>query len=113
MAMPKYTANLTLGGRFFNEKLELGTRTTYYHKHENVFDANYQDQGYISYYGNTPLAWDTIWLFDAYASYRFNDSVTLDITGTNLTDEYYVDPMTRTATPAPGRTMKLGLTAKF
>ncbi|MCC4264476.1 TonB-dependent receptor [Oceanimonas baumannii] len=113
MGMPKYTANLTLGGRFFNEQLELGTRTTYYHKHENVFDANYQDPGYITYYANTPLAWDTILLFDAYASYRFNDSVTLDITGTNLTNEYYVDPMTRTATPAPGRTMKLGLTARF
>lgn len=113
MGMPKYTANLTLGGRFFNEQLELGTRTTYYHKHENVFDANYQDTGYITYYTNTPLAWDTILLFDAYASYRFNDSVTLDITGTNLTNEYYVDPMTRTATPAPGRTMKLGLTARF
>ncbi len=113
MAMPEYTANWTLGGRFFNRKLELGSRVTYYYKHEDKFESNYRDPSAISYYANTPLSWDTILLFDAYASYQLNDDISVELTGTNLSNEYYIDPMSRSAIPAPGRTFKLSLTAKF
>lgn len=113
MAMPEYMANWTLGGRFFNRKLELGSRVTYYYKHEDKFESNYRDPSAISYYANTPLSWDTILLFDAYASYQLNDDISVELTGTNLSNEYYIDPLSRSAIPAPGRTFKLSLTAKF
>ncbi|HDY85899.1 MAG TPA: TonB-dependent receptor [Methylophaga sp.] len=113
MAMPEYTANMTVGSRFFNRKLELGSRVTYYSKHQDNFDTNYRDSSTISYFANTPLSWDTILLYDAYASYQVNNDLTVELTGTNLSNEYYIDPMTRSAIPAPGRTLKLSLTAKF
>lgn len=113
MAMPEYTANMTVGSRFFNRKLELGSRVTYYSKHQDNFDSNYRDSSTISYFANTPLSWDTILLYDAYASYQVNNDLTVELTGTNLSNEYYIDPMTRSAIPAPGRTVKLSLTAKF
>nr|WP_238544429.1 TonB-dependent receptor [Avibacterium paragallinarum] len=45
--------------------------------------------------------------------YQFSPNLTVEFTGTNLTNRYYLDPMTRSMIPAPGRTFKLGLTAKF
>lgn len=113
MAMPEYTASWTLGGRFLKRKLEVGSRVTYYYRHEDKFDSNYRDPTEITYFANTPLSWDTILLFDAYASYQLNDDLNIELTGTNLTNEYYLDPMSRSAIPAPGRTVKLSLTAKF
>jgi len=113
MAMPEYTANWTLGGRFFNRKLELGSRVTYYYKHQDKFESNYRDPSDITFFANTPLSWDTILLFDAYASYQLNDDISVELTGSNLSNEYYIDPMSRSAIPAPGRTFKLSLTAKF
>ena len=35
------------------------------------------------------------------------------LVGSNLTDEYYIDPTTRSAVAAPGRALKLSLTAQF
>ncbi len=52
-------------------------------------------------------------MVDAYANYRVNDYITLDLASTNLTDRYYLDPLSRSALPAPGRTIKFGVTAIF
>ncbi len=45
--------------------------------------------------------------------YRPRDDITLELVGSNLTDEYYIDPTTRSAVAAPGRALKLSLTAQF
>lgn len=111
-AIPELSANLSLGGRFFNRKLELGTRLTYYKQHSNK-----DLEEYALYYGefgiNTPFTWDELITVDAYASYKFNDDLTVELTGTNLTDQYYVDPATRSMVAAPGRVLKLSLTMNF
>ena len=44
---------------------------------------------------------------------RPRDDITLELVGINLTDEYYIDPTTRSAVAAPGRALKLSLTAQF
>ena len=46
-------------------------------------------------------------------NYKVNENLALSLSATNLTDRYYLDPMTRSSMPAPGRTIKLGLTATF
>lgn len=111
-AIPELSANLNLGGRFFNKKLELGTRLTYYTGHQN---PDLDD--WAKYYGefgiNTPFTWDDLILVDAYASYQLTNDFTVELTGTNLTDQFYVDPATRSAVAAPGRVMKLGMTMNF
>lgn len=111
MALPKWQANLNLGMRFLDNKIELGTRTTYFKKYINPYaNTTYSTSG--TYY-NQPISWSSTIIFDAYANYKYNDWLTFDLTGTNLTNRYYIDPLTRSAVPAPGRTIKIGLTAKF
>ncbi|WP_417561443.1 TonB-dependent receptor domain-containing protein [Marinomonas sp.] len=113
MATPVLTTHLTLGARYFERKLEIGSRFTYYSSHEDRFNSNYENPDEITYFINTPLSWDEVLLVDAYVNYQLNDNIDIELTGTNLTDEYYIDPLTRSAIPAPGRTFKLGLTGRF
>lgn len=108
MALPEYQANLTLGTRLFDNKLELGTRIAYFEGFNNPY-LNVQD---ISWF-NQPLQWRDTWTVDAYAHYQHNESLSLDLIGTNITNQYYLDPISRTALPAPGRTLKMGLSYKF
>ncbi|WP_353171433.1 TonB-dependent receptor [Acinetobacter rudis] len=112
MATPKYSANLTLGGRFLDQKLEVGTRANYYHKYENPEVKNYSGIE-MTYYSNTPLSWNSITTVDAYVNYKLKEDTLFELVGTNLTDEFYIDPLTRSAIAAPGRTVKLSVTHKF
>ncbi len=65
------------------------------------------------YYLNVPLAWDDTWIFDAYARYQVDDYNTVEFVGSNLSNQFYIDPLTRSAMAAPGRTMKISWTTKF
>ncbi|UTM56936.1 TonB-dependent receptor [Photobacterium sp. CCB-ST2H9] len=96
-AIPEYSVNLNIGGRFFDRRMETGLRTVFIpgSKHEEA------------------LARDDALTFDAYAQYRFNDALALEVIGTNLTDLYYIDPLVRSSVPAPGRTVKVKLQVNF
>ena len=114
-AIPRYSANLNIGGRLLNDKLELGSRVTYYSKHENSDLDDYKanaETNLLAIY-NLPLSWGSVTTYDAYVSFRPRDDITLELVGSNLTDEYYIDPTTRSAVAAPGRALKLSLTAQF
>ncbi|MFB3128623.1 MAG: hypothetical protein ACE1Y7_02840, partial [Lysobacteraceae bacterium] len=62
---------------------------------------------------NVPFTWGNITTVDAYARWRFNEHASVELVGSNLGNRYYVDPATRSTLPAPGRTLKLGVTARF
>ena len=124
-AIPTETINLTLGRRFFDRRLELGARTTYYSKYDDRQakkfsrdrspppiggDPRRYTYGNIS---NPPLSFGETLLFDAYAKYKFSDQLTTELVGTNLTDQYYTDPLGRTFMPAPGRQIRLSITGRF
>ncbi|MBR0573127.1 MULTISPECIES: TonB-dependent receptor domain-containing protein [Pasteurellaceae] len=110
---PKYSISANLGGRFFDRKLELGTRWLYHSKAKNSDEMKLVEQK-IQHIGmNAPMYWQPVLTVDAYAKYKYSKNVTLEFVGTNLTYRYYLDPMTRSMIPAPGRTFKLGLTASF
>lgn len=113
-ATPKFSANLTLGARFFNKALEVGTRTVYYRGYSNPQLDRYVGQGTIGGYGlNVPYTWGTIVTYDAYADYKLRNGMTFELAGTNLGNRYYVDPLTRSLMPAPGRTLRLSVNARF
>jgi len=113
MAMPEWSANLGIGARFLDRRLEVGGRVIYYKGHDSKFHSNYAGNPMVSYYLNTPLSWDDIVTYDAYVNYKLTDDVNVELVGTNLSNLYYLDPLTRSAMPAPGRTLKIGLTANF
>ncbi|HEP7962679.1 TPA: TonB-dependent receptor [Pseudomonas aeruginosa] len=107
---PKYSVNLDLGARFFERKLEIGTRAVYHSAAKNQSDFSAIK---LITYNSTPNYWNPILVFDAYASYRVTDNLNFDLGITNLTNRYYVDPLARVVMPAPGRTVRVGMTARF
>jgi len=108
---PKYSLDLNIGARLLNQKLEVGSRMTYHSAYENKSEKKMGRMMPLAY--NRPNFWNSILVFDAYATYRIHDKLSLDVGINNITNRYYVDPMARIAQPAPGRTIKMGLTAKF
>ena len=111
---PTYSLNMDGGVRLFNESLELGARMVYHSSAVNKDEEDWIRNGvmYVDGY-NRPFNWHPIWVFDTYASYHVNKNVDVDFGVNNLTNRYYLDPLARVMMPAPGRTLKLGLTARF
>lgn len=113
--IPELSANWSLGGRFLDRRLEIGGRVVYYQKRATNDDLEafraVTEQNLTVF--NQPFSWDDTLVLDAYASYRFNDRLQVELVGTNLGDRYYADPATRSLMPAPGRTLRLSLTARF
>lgn len=116
-ATPKLSLNWSLGTRLFDERLELGSRLVHYRRHHNPDLQAYRDRllqgGSGMPWQNVPFTWGPITTLDAYARWRINQHATVELVGTNLGNRYYVDPATRSLLPAPGRTLKLGITAHF
>ena len=111
--IPPQTVNLTLGGRFFERRLELGTRLTYYSEHDNrgqlvtrTASGDLRTALTIRTFGETLV-------LDAYARYNFNDQLTAEVVSTNMTDQYYADPLGLSDIPAPGRQIRLNFTYQF
>jgi hemoglobin/transferrin/lactoferrin receptor protein len=116
-ATPEETVNWTIGGRFFDKRLEIGGRLTYYSRYDNPLFQRIADlpreQQLDVYSLNVPFSWGEIVTADAYVRYRLNDRFSAELVGTNLNDRYYADPLTRSMMPAPGRTVRLSLTGRF
>ncbi|WP_313133075.1 TonB-dependent receptor domain-containing protein [Stutzerimonas nitrititolerans] len=123
---PKYSIDLLLGTRLFNDRLELGWRSVYHAGAENsqldsllasedgssltsvlARDVWFRDGNQDGFY------WRSVLLHDLYANFEVNKQVALNMGVTNLTDEYYLDPMAKTLLPGPGRTLTAGLKINF
>ena len=107
-ATPKLSADWALGARLLDRRLELGSRVKYYSRHVNAdLDRYLSDSS--SGVRVKSFGWNNTLLVDAYANYNVNARLQVEFAGANLTDQYYLDPLTRSPMPAPGRTLKLNL----
>ena len=107
--IPPQTVHLTLGGRFFERRLELGARATHYSEYDGRQSVTFQGvRG-----SNTSRAFGAALVLDAYARYNFNDQLTAELVSTNITDQYYADPLSLSDIPAPGRQIRLNFTYQF
>ncbi|WGD30704.1 TonB-dependent receptor [Ancylobacter sp. WKF20] len=104
---PRFTASFTAGARFFDERLTVGGRVTY--MGERL--AEVQSDG--MYFTWVTKVWEPYTVIDAFAQFKINSNITLDVSVQNLTDAYYVDALNNTDMPAPGRTFMLSLTGKL
>lgn len=102
---PEYSLNLLLGSRFFDNKLELGSRVTYF----TTYDREAKYTKLTMNMVGMPVNWGSTTVVDAYANYQITKNTQLEFSAMNLTDRYYVDPLARSWMPAPGRTLRLGL----
>ncbi|MGF6147592.1 Probable TonB-dependent receptor NMB1497 precursor [Kingella potus] len=118
---PRWSINADLGARFFGEKLETGLRFHYHSRIKKNRDEawNHWRDKFREYNGTssrlriTGQEWQPVATYDAYIRYKINKNVTAELVGTNLTDRYYLDPLSPSYMPAPGRTLRFGLTARF
>lgn len=114
-ATPEDTVNWTVGGRFFDRHLEVGGRFTWYAGYDNPQLAEFTnpDDCIGGCFLNIPYTWGEIITLDAYAKFRINDRFSAELTALNLNSRYYLDPLSRSMLPAPGRTVRLSLTGRF
>lgn len=114
---PKYSINTELGSRLFNERLELGLRSVYHAKAENQDLDDLLNTAYGEDVWNqssmTQMYWHSVLLHDVYARLNVRKDLDLNLGITNLTDRYYMDPMSKIPVPGPGRTLTVGLRARF
>ena len=111
--IPPKTVNLTLGGRFFERRLELGTRLTWYSKHDNREQLVTRSASGRLRTAITIRTFDETLVLDAYARYNFNEQLKAELVSTNITDQYYADPLSLSDIPAPGRQIRLNFTYQF
>ena len=102
---PELNVSVTLGVRLFDEKLILGGRAI--HNGERLT----RTVGHSSDLQRTAM-WLPYTVFDAFATYKMTEQLTLDVRAENLTDRYYVDALDGWMA-APGRTIRTELTARF
>jgi hemoglobin/transferrin/lactoferrin receptor protein len=115
-AIPETSVNWNVGGRFFDRRLEVGGRLIWYSAYDNPDPIGEWTTGTTCVGGcalNIPYTWGEIITFDAYARFRINERFSAELAGTNLNDRYYMDPLSRSMLPAPGRTVRLSLTGRF
>lgn len=99
---PEWTLSTTIGARLFDEKLILGTRINH---------ASERKGGRP--YGNRSSWWEPYTVADVFVSYEIKDMVTVNASIENVTDRFYMDALNVTPLPAPGRTFRFGMTARF
>lgn len=116
-ATPKDQINWTVGGRFLQKRLEVGGRLIWYGGYDNpeldAFIGGPLPDRISGFSLNIPYTWGEILTVDAYAKFKLTDRFSAELVGTNLTDRYYLDPLTRSLLPAPGRTVRISLTGRF
>lgn len=112
---PKYSINIDSGVRLFDKRLELGVRGIYHSRRDS---RQYDDMiraGRSAVFDSTgyPHHWHSSLVWDAYAHYRIKEHLEAHLGITNLTNRYYLDPISNVPVPAPGRTITFGIKAKF
>ena len=106
---PKYMVSLDVSQKLFEDALTVGGRVTRYGKRAILGSSELSGAMTII----TPINWKAFTTVDVFAQYDFNENFALNLSVENLTDQYYVDPLSLGNMPAPGRTVRAGMTAKF
>lgn len=101
---PTWSANLSVN-QALTDRMSLGARLTY--MGDRAIDAEKPSVGYLPLI--TAVEWRPYALLDVTGKFKVNDSLSLNWSVDNLTDRYYVEPMSLGFIPAPGRTFRLGL----
>ena len=64
-------------------------------------------------YVDTGAMYRAVTLYDLFLTYKVLEHAELNLSVQNLTDRYYLDPLAQSFMPAPGRTWRLGVQARF
>jgi hemoglobin/transferrin/lactoferrin receptor protein len=104
---PEFSLNLLVAQKLFSERLTLSGRIS--HVGERMVPFEQTGSGASPFISAIP--WDPYTTFDLFASVKVHDGVDLELGVENVGDRYYVEPLSLGLVPAPGRTIRLGVTA--
>lgn len=107
---PKYGIDLTLTQKLLDDALTVGGRISYTSSRA-VGHGDVTGQGMSQFI--TLVDWQPYTLVDVFAEYKINDTYTASFRVENLTDRFYVDPLSLVLQPGPGRTFYASMTANF
>lgn len=107
---PKYGMDLTLTQKLMDDALTVGGRISYTSSRA-IGHGDVTGQGMSQFI--TMINWQPYTLVDVFAEYKINDTYTASMRIENLTDRFYVDPLSLAQQPGPGRTFYASLTANF
>ena len=107
---PEYTVALTLSQTFLDDALTVGGRISRTGSRA-IGHGDVTAQGASQFI--SLIDWKPYTLVDAFAEYRINETLTASFRIENLTDAYYVDPLSLVQQPGPGRTFYASLKAEF
>ncbi|WP_235679224.1 TonB-dependent receptor domain-containing protein [Aquibium microcysteis] len=107
---PKYTVDVALSQKLFEDRLTLGGRVSYVGPRA-IGHGDVTAQGAQQFIA--PVLWKPYTLADVFAEYKISDDVTATFRVENLFDTYYVDPLGLVTQPGPGRTFSASLTGSF
>lgn len=104
---PKYNISATIGKLFLNDKLDVGIQYQYFSKKGNP-------QEWMKGTAASPItSVKATSVVNMYSSYAITPSIEVYGTINNLTNEYYTQPGSVILVPEPGRTITMGVNAKF
>lgn len=106
---PEYTISLTLSQDLLDDALNIGGRVTRVGPRASGHGDPVSGLSTLI----ALVDWEPYTLIDAFAEYDLSDHLQLSFRIENLTDTFYVDPISVVAMPGPGRTAYAGLSAKF
>jgi Fe(3+) dicitrate transport protein len=107
--VPRHFANLTLGVAFkslWDASVTYTYRGGYFTDAENGeldWEEDEVEAGFV----------DDVWLLSARTNFRVTDNLTLFVSGTNLTNEFYLSDIDEGMKPGASRTVMGGFTYKF
>ena len=107
---PEYTLSLTLSQKLLEDRLTIGGRVT-------QTGARAIEHGQVTGQGLsqfiTQVNWRPYALADLFADLKVTENLIAGVRVENLTDEYYVDPLSLVQIPGPGRSVYGSLTVEF
>lgn len=104
---PEFSLNVLLAQKLFNDRLTLSGRASYVGKRMVPFEV---PAGGASPFISA-IPWDPYTTVDLFASLNVAKGVDVELGVDNVGDRYYVEPLSLGLVPAPGRTVRLGVTA--
>ena len=101
--------------RLLGEKLELGIRGIHHSRRDSKQHDRLvaEGKGHMLFSTGTAYHWHASTIWDTYVRYRIGNKLSLNLGVNNLTNRYYLDPMSNVPTPGPGRTITFGIKGKF
>ncbi|VDC33944.1 Heme/hemopexin utilization protein C precursor [Pseudogemmobacter humi] len=100
---PRHKASLDLGGRFFDDRLTLGTRVHYASASKHGGNESQASSAFVP--SHTTI--------DLYGAWKITDLATASLSITNVTDKAHGDPLATGLVLSPGRTATVSLNMRF